>query len=85
VFITFPLAVRGLLAGGILVFVKMVRDLSLVIFLTTALPVLSMLAYRYTGLGYVQYANAITIVILAICLAASFAAHVIQTRIQKWN
>jgi iron(III) transport system permease protein len=84
-FITFPLAIRGLLAGGILVFVKMVRDLSLVIFLTTAFPVLSILAYRYTGLGYTQYANAITMVILVICLAASLAAHLIQTRIQKWN
>jgi iron(III) transport system permease protein len=83
--ITLPLAIRGLLAGGILVFVKMVRDLSLVVFLTTSLPVLSMLAYHYTSLGFLQYANAITIVILIICLAASFLAHIIQTRLQKWK
>ncbi|OWT53985.1 ABC transporter permease [Candidimonas nitroreducens] len=85
IFITIPLAIRGLLAGGILVFVKMVRDLSLVVFLTTAVPVLSMLAYYYTGLGFMQYANAITLVILAICLAASFVVHLIQQRVRKWN
>ncbi|MGU3575431.1 ABC transporter permease [Brucellaceae bacterium C25G] len=84
--ITLPLAIRGLLAGGILVFVKMVRDLSLVVFLFTATsPVLTMLAYRYASLGFLQYANAITLVILIICLTAAFAAHVIQTRVQRWK
>jgi iron(III) transport system permease protein len=86
VFIIFPLTIRGLLAGAILVFVKMVRDLSLVVLLFTATsPVLSMVAYRYASEGFMQFANAITLVILVICLAASLAAHLIQTRVQKWK
>ena len=86
VFIIFPLAIRGLLAGAILVFVKMVRDLSLVVLLFTATsPVLSMVAYRYASEGFMQFANAITLVILIICLAASLFAHVLQNRVQKWK
>jgi iron(III) transport system permease protein len=81
-----PLAIRGLLAGAILVFVKMVRDLSLVVLLFTATsPVLSMVAYRYASEGFMQFANAITLLILAICLVASFLAHVLQHRVQKWK
>lgn len=64
----------------------MVRDLSLVVLLFTATsPVLSMVAYRYASEGFMQFANAITLVILVICLAASLAAHLIQTRVQKWK
>ncbi|MGQ3281392.1 MAG: ABC transporter permease, partial [Shinella sp.] len=67
--IIFPLAIRGLFAGAILVFVKMVRDLSLVVLLFTATsPVLSMVAYRYAAEGFMQFANAITLVILVVCL-----------------
>lgn len=81
-----PLAIRGLLAGAILVFVKMVRDLSLVVLLFTATsPVLSMVAYRYASEGFMQFANAITLLILVICLVASFLAHVLQHRVQKWK
>jgi iron(III) transport system permease protein len=81
-----PLAIRGLLAGAILVFVKMVRDLSLVVLLFTATsPVLSMVAYRYAAEGFTQFANAITLLILVICLAASLVAHILQNRVQKWK
>ncbi len=84
--ITFPLAIRGLLAGAILVFVKMVRDLSLVVLLfTSTSPVLSMVAYRFAAEGFMQFANAITLIILVICLAASFLADVLQNRVQKWK
>jgi iron(III) transport system permease protein len=84
--IIFPLAIRGLFAGAILVFVKMVRDLSLVVLLFTATsPVLSMVAYRYAAEGFMQFANAITLVILVVCLAASFLAHGLQNRVQKWK
>ncbi|MBD9651870.1 iron ABC transporter permease [Ensifer sp. ENS09] len=84
--IIFPLAIRGLFAGAILVFVKMVRDLSLVVLLFTATsPVLSMVAYRYAAEGFMQFANAITLVILVVCLAASFVAHSLQNRVQKWK
>lgn len=84
--IVFPLTIRGLLAGGMLVFIKIVRDLSLVVLLfTTSTPVLSMMAYTYTGLGFQQFANAITLVILVICLTASLAVTLIQNRVQKWK
>lgn len=84
--IIFPLAIRGLLAGGILVFVKMVRDLSLVVLLFSATsPVLSMVAYRYASEGFMQFANAITVLILVICLAASLIAQALQARVQKWK
>ncbi len=84
--IIFPLAIRGLLAGGILVFVKMVRDLSLVVLLFSAsTPVLSMVAYRYASEGFMQFANAITVLILVICLSASLVAQALQARVQKWK
>ncbi|SHF40183.1 ABC transporter permease [Devosia limi] len=84
--IVFPLAIRGLLAGAILVFVKMVRDLSLVVLLFSATsPVLSMVAYRYASEGFMQFANAITLLILVICLAASLVAQALQSRVQKWK
>lgn len=84
--IVFPLAIRGLLAGAILVFVKMVRDLSLVVLLFSATsPVLSMVAYRYASEGFMQFANAITLLILVICLAASLIAQALQARVQKWK
>ena len=84
--IVFPLAIRGLFAGAILVFVKMVRDLSLVVLLFSATsPVLSMVAYRYASEGFMQFANAITVVILAICLVASLVAQALQSRVQKWK
>ena len=64
----------------------MVRDLSLVVLLFTATsPVLSMVAYRYAAEGFMQFANAITLVILIVCLAASFLAHGLQNRVQKWK
>lgn len=86
VVIVFPLAIRGLLAGAILVFVKMVRDLSLVVLLFSATsPVLSMVAYRYASEGFMQYANAITLLILVICLTASLVAQALQARVQKWK
>ncbi|QDZ12608.1 ABC transporter permease [Devosia ginsengisoli] len=84
--IVFPLAIRGLLAGAILVFVKMVRDLSLVVLLFSATsPVLSMVAYRYASEGFMQFANAITLLILVICLTASLVAQALQARVQKWK
>lgn len=84
--IVLPLAIRGVLAGGILVFVKIVRDLSLVVLLfSSTTPVLSMMAFNYAGLGFMQFANAITLVILVICLIASALVHILQNRIQGWK
>ncbi|MBA8905797.1 ABC transporter permease [Aminobacter ciceronei] len=84
--IIMPLAIRGLLAGALLVFVKIVRDLSLVVLLfTSTSPVLSMLAYRYAAEGFMQFANAITMVILVLCVIATLLAHRLQNRVQKWK
>jgi iron(III) transport system permease protein len=84
--IVFPLAIRGVLAGAILVFVKMVRDLSLVVLLFSATsPVLSMLAYRYAAEGFMQFANAITLLILVICLGAALISQALQAHLQKWK
>ncbi len=83
--ITVPLAVRGLAAGGILIFVKIVRDLSLVVLLfTPTMPVLSVVAYRYASEGFGQFANAITVVILAISIAATLIANRLQAKSQPW-
>lgn len=84
--IVLPLAIRGVFAGGILVFIKIVRDLSLVVLLfSSTTPVLSMMAFNYAGLGFMQFANAITLVILVICLIASALVHHLQNRIQGWK
>ena len=83
--ITVPLAVRGLAAGGILIFVKIVRDLSLVVLLfTPTMPVLSVLAYRYASEGFGQFANAITVVILFVSIAATLIANALQSKSQPW-
>jgi iron(III) transport system permease protein len=83
--ITVPLASRGLAAGAIIIFVKIMRDLSLVVLLfTPTTPVLSVLAYRYASEGFTQFANAITVVILLISIAATLLANRLQTRSQPW-
>ena len=83
--ITVPLASRGLAAGGLIVFVKIMRDLSLVVLLfTPTMPVLSVLAYRYASEGFTQFANAITVVILVISIAATLLANHLQAKSQPW-
>ncbi|WP_083460067.1 ABC transporter permease [Jiangella muralis] len=83
--IVVPLAARGLLAGGVLVFVKMVRDLSLVVLLVTpATPLLSVVTYRYASEGFAQFANAITVIIAAISVGATVLARRLQGAAQPW-
>ncbi|GHD19195.1 ABC transporter permease [Tianweitania populi] len=83
--ITVPLASRGLAAGGLIVFVKIMRDLSLVVLLfTPTTPLLSVLAYRYASEGFTQFANAITVVILVISIAATLMANQLQAKSQPW-
>lgn len=55
--ITVPLAIRGMAAGDILIFVKIIRDLSLIVLsFTLTMPVTSVLAYRYAREGFGQFA-----------------------------
>lgn len=83
--IVLPLAARTLLAGSVLVFVKMVRDLSLVVLLVTpATPLLSVVTYRYASEGFAQFANAITVIIAAISIAATVLARRLQGTTQPW-
>jgi iron(III) transport system permease protein len=83
--ITLPLTARGLVAGALLVFVKIVRDLSLVVLLfTTTTPMLSVLAFRYANEGFTQYAHAITLVILLLSLLATVGAQKLQAKSQPW-
>lgn len=80
-----PLTLRGLVAGAVLVFVKMVRDLSLVVLLfTPTTPILSVVAYRYASEGFLQFANAITVVITVVSLAATLIAQRLQGASQPW-
>lgn len=83
--ITMPLAIRGLMAGGILIFVKIIRDLSLVVLLfTPTMPVMSVLAYRYASEGFTQFAHAITVVILVLSIIATLIANRLQAKSQPW-
>ena len=83
--VVIPLASRTLLAGSVLVFVKMVRDLSLVVLLVTpATPLLSVVTYRYASEGFAQFANAITVIIAAISIAATVLARRLQGAAQPW-
>ncbi len=80
-----PLTAPGLIAGGVLVFVKMVRDLSLVVLLyTPATPLLSVTAFRYANEGFLQFANAITMIIATISVAMTLLAQYLQGRSQRW-
>lgn len=73
--ITAPLVSRGVVGGGVLVFVTMVRDLSLVVLLVTpATPLLATMTYGYASEGFTQHANAITLVIATISVAATVLA-----------
>lgn len=73
--ITAPLASRGVVGGSVLVFVTMVRDLSLVVLLVTpATPLLATMTYRYASEGFTQHANAITCVIAVISVATTLCA-----------
>lgn len=83
--ITVPLTSRGLAAGALIIFVKIMRDLSLVVLLfTPTTPMLSVLAYRYASEGFTQFANAITVVILVVSIAATLLANRLQAKSQPW-
>ena len=83
--ITLPLALPKLIAGFVLVFVKMVRDLDLVILLyTPQLPLLTVVAFRYASDGFAQFAHAVTVVILLVSVLAHLAASGFGRATQPW-
>ena len=76
-----PLASRGLVAGGVLAFVKIISDLSLVVLLATpATQLLAVVTYRYAAEGFTQFGNAITVIIAVIAIAATALARRLQGR-----
>lgn len=80
-----PLTARGLFTGGVLVFVQMVRDLSLVVLLATpAMPVLAVLTYQYSSENFTQLANAVTVIIAVISVGATLAARRFEGAAQPW-
>ncbi|MEQ3553590.1 iron ABC transporter permease [Pseudonocardia nematodicida] len=84
--IVLPLASRGLLAGASLVFVNIVRDLSLMVLLVTpALPLLSVLTYRYASEGFAQFANAVTVLIVLLSVGATVLARRLEGPNQPWR
>ena len=81
-----PLTARGLFTGGVLVFVQMVRDLSLVVLLATpAMPVLAVLTYQYSSENFTQLANAVTVIIAVISVAATILARRLEGATQPWS
>ncbi|MEM8532306.1 MAG: iron ABC transporter permease [Chloroflexota bacterium] len=81
-----PLTSRGLIAGAVLVFVNVVRDLALVVLLVTpTMPLLSVITFRYASEGFAQFANAITVIIATISIAATLLARRLQGAVQPWN
>jgi iron(III) transport system permease protein len=83
--ITLPLASRGLIASLLLCFVNVVGDLAIVVLLyTPTTPLLSVLSYRYASDGFHQFANAVTLVILAISTLAAGLAALLRGRNRAW-
>ncbi|TGN67941.1 iron ABC transporter permease [Paracoccus liaowanqingii] len=79
--ITIPLASKGLIAGMLLTFVTVISDLAIVVLLyTPSTPVLSVLSYRYASDGFHQFANAVTLVILALSVVATVLANLLRGR-----
>lgn len=84
--ILLPLSARGVTGGAMLVFVTMVRDLSLVVLLVTpATPLLAVQTFRYASEGFTQHANAITLVIAAVSVAATLLARRLQGARRPWT
>ena len=80
-----PLISRGLLAGAVLVFVKMVRDLSLMVMLVTpTTSLLSVEAFRYASEGFAQFANAITVIVSALSIGATLLVDRANKSNQPW-
>jgi iron(III) transport system permease protein len=81
-----PLTARGMIAGAVLVLVKMLRDLSLMILLVApATPLLSIVAFRYANEGFQQMANGVTVIIGLLSVSATLLANRLQGKSQPWN
>jgi iron(III) transport system permease protein len=72
--VVFPLTIRGMIAGFSLVFMTTMRELSLIILLVTPQTrTLTTMTMRYQEQGFVQFANAITVVLVVISVIGVWA------------
>ena len=80
--IVLPLTARALIAGALLNFVRLVRNLDLVVLVfTPVMPLLAVLAYRYAAEGFAQLAHAVAVLIVALSLIAAVAARLVEGRL----
>ncbi|MDY0392165.1 MAG: iron ABC transporter permease [Candidatus Bipolaricaulis sp.] len=72
--VVFPLTIRGMIAGFSLVFMTTMRELSLIILLVTPQTrTLTTMTMRYQEQGFVQFANAITVILVVISVIGVWA------------
>jgi iron(III) transport system permease protein len=68
-----PLTTSGLVSGFLLTFITTMRELSLIVLLVTpATRTLTVFTFRYSQQGWIQYPDAIVIIIVAIVLFAEW-------------
>ncbi|MBW1836879.1 MAG: iron ABC transporter permease [Deltaproteobacteria bacterium] len=68
--IILPLSIHGALSGFILVFITVMRELSLIILLVTpSTRTLTTMTFRYQEQGYTQFSSAISVLIIIIVVA----------------
>ena len=68
--IILPLSIQGALSGFILVFITVMRELSLIILLVTPKTrTLTTMTFRYQEQGYTQFSSAISVLIIIIVIA----------------
>lgn len=71
--IILPLSTSGLVSGFLLTFITTMRELSLIVLLVTpATRTLTVFSFRYSQQGWIQYSDAVVIVIVAIVLVAEW-------------
>lgn len=79
--IMIPLSLKALIAAAVLNFSRLIRNLDLVILVfTPAMPLLAVLAYRFSIDGFPQFANAIALLIILLSIATKVLADFLQSR-----
>jgi iron(III) transport system permease protein len=74
--IIFPLSIQGALSGFILVFITVMRELSLIILLVTpSTRTLTTMTFRYQEQGYTQFSSAISVLIIVIVVGGTLVAN----------
>ncbi|MBI9102323.1 MAG: iron ABC transporter permease [Spirochaetales bacterium] len=73
--IIFPLSIRSAVSGFILVFITVMRELAVIVLLVSPKTrTLTTMTFRYQEQGYLQFSNAISMMIIVIVLVGNFAA-----------